>query len=106
MNSDRFFCMQSQQARITDRDRYNKSTCANCTVTKISLAASVQLSISEPRLLMRGRTSELLNLKTSRHTLETYLLVSYNPCNLRIIVKLFSPPRDLVKLFPLVIFPN
>jgi len=54
MDSDAFSCMQSLQASTADRDRYNKSICANLTVKKISPAPSVtmpitQLSISKPR---------------------------------------------------------
>ena len=94
---------ESQQACTIDRGRYNKSTCANRVVTKISPAPSVQLSISEPRLPTKmgtteaSRTSGFLNIKTSKQPLETRLLDSYNPYNLRIIVKLFSLP---------VVFPN
>jgi len=35
MNSDRFSYMQSLQSNTTDRDRYNKSTCANHAIMKI-----------------------------------------------------------------------
>jgi len=47
MDNEGFSCMQSQQVRTTDNGRYNKMTCTNRAVTKISLALSVQLSISE-----------------------------------------------------------
>jgi len=36
MDSDGFSCMQSQHTSTGDHNRYNKSTCENCMVTRIS----------------------------------------------------------------------
>jgi len=42
--------MQSLQANTTDRDRYNKSICANRAVTKISSAPSITVPTTQSNI--------------------------------------------------------
>jgi len=54
MDSDKFFCMQSLQASISDRDHCNKSICVNRAVTKISPAPSVTIPTAQSSISKAG----------------------------------------------------
>jgi len=102
MNSDGFSCIQSLQASTTDHGCYNKSTCVNRAVTKISLAPTTtmptaQPNINKPHPLTKKKDSTLYSKGTQFWSSililfqTTHLLDSYTPCSLIIIVKLLLP---------------
>ena len=90
--------MQSQKSSANNHDRYNRPTCADHAVTRITPVLSASMHIDQNKYKWafsfneKGESFLVLFPKEKKPSSKILAFESCNPCNLQIIVD-SSPPK-------------